>query len=114
MDSDEQEVLWYLKSWHGQYVSALEIARRASHKRRFQEEPQWAVPVLQRLVDKAMIESDANGHYRIPCEQAEKKKRCWVAPHLRSVLLNSGKDFGDIIDISDEDIEPLPYKPASE
>jgi hypothetical protein len=91
MDSDEREICTYLKGWRGQFVGLAEILRRAAGKRRYGEDPNWAVPVLNRLVEKAVIESDATGHYRLnPPSKQEKKKR-WLAPHIRKALEASGQ-----------------------
>jgi hypothetical protein len=65
MDTDERFICDYLKTFRGQFVCQREIARRASGKRRFNDEPNWAVPVLARLVDKRIVEADAAGHYRL-------------------------------------------------
>ena len=103
MDSDERQVLDYLKSWPRHFVSAREVGRRASGKRRFREEPQWAYPVLTRLLEQKLIETDGLGHYRIVGSIVESKKRKrWVSPHLRRILERSGKDFAEVLDIPEE------------
>src|SRR5262249_35058813 len=65
MDSDEREICLYLKGWPGQFVSVAEITRRAGGKRRGRQDPNWAVPVLTRLVEKGILEADSTGHYRL-------------------------------------------------
>jgi len=103
MDSDEREITAYLKSWGRQYVAAREIARRSGGKRRFKDEPQWAYPVLSRMLEKGMVETDGLGHYRNVQSAADgKKKKRWVSPHLRRILERSGKDFGEALDIPDD------------
>jgi hypothetical protein len=103
MDSDEREITGYLKSWGRQFVAAREIARRAGGKRRFRDEPQWAYPVLSRMLEKGFVETDGLGHYRNVQSSADsKKKKRWVSPHLRRILERSGKDFGDALDIPEE------------
>jgi len=101
MDADEQLIIDYLKSWPGQFVATREIARRADGKRRFREDPHWAPPVLSRLVEQNLIESDSLGHYRYLAkagEEARKKANRWISPHLREILERSGKDFTHILD----------------
>src|SRR5262245_51230659 len=102
MDADEREICIYLKSWTGVFVSAREIARRAGGRRRFRDDPNWALPVLARLVEKGVIEDDAGGHFRlIPREKADKEKK-WVSPQIKKILEQSGKTF-DVGDIEDND-----------
>lgn len=104
MDSDERQICSYLKTWGRQYVSAREIARRADGKRRYREEPQWAYPVISRLMEQNLIETDGLGHYRNvqTASDAKKRKKRWVSPHLRRILERSGKDFGDALEIPEE------------
>jgi len=42
-------------------VGAVEIARRAGIKKRFYDEPDWAKPVLMRMADRGILESDSSG-----------------------------------------------------
>jgi hypothetical protein len=94
MDSDETSIHMYLKSYPGQFVSAAEICRRAASKRRYREQPDWAVPILRRLFEKGLLESDATGHYRLaPARGKQKKTRRWVSPHIQKILNQSGKTF---------------------
>lgn len=65
MNPDDRLIVAYLKSWPRLFVSAREIARRAGGKRRFRDEPQWAFPILARLVEQEMIETDALRHCRL-------------------------------------------------
>ena len=46
-------------------VSGSEIARRAGGKKRYRENPSWAIQPLLRLAESAAIETDFNNHYRI-------------------------------------------------
>jgi hypothetical protein len=105
MDADERDICIYLKSWHGQFISGREVNRRASGKRRFREDPNWATPVLGRLVEKGVVESDTTGHFRLrPRPQKDKSKK-WVSPHIKKILQDSGKDFDHVIEADGEDEE---------
>lgn len=107
MDADEKDILLYLKNWPGQFVSGREIARKAASKRRFEAEPNWAVPALGRLMEKEMIESDSMAHYRLIPEvdkTKKKKKKRWIAPHLQKILAKTGKDYGEGVEIDPEHI----------
>lgn len=103
MDSDERAICDYLRSWPKTYVSAREIARRAGGKRRFREEPQWANPVISRLVEQGMIETDGLGHYRVKVVAIEKKRtHKWVSPQMKKILEQSGKDFNEVINLPED------------
>jgi len=65
MDADEREIVDFLNSFHAEWVSGKEICRRAGGKRRFNEDKYWAIPVLQRLRDRRIVEIDMVGHYRL-------------------------------------------------
>ena len=104
MDADEKEVCNYLKSWSGQFVSGREIARRAAGKWRFREEPNWAAPVLLRLVEKGILESDASAYYRLlPTDKKKKKPKKWVSPQIKAILDQSGKDFSEVFRVEEQE-----------
>ena len=93
MDSDEREICIYLKGWRGNFVSLGEISRRAAGKRRYRQDPNWAVPILGRLVERGLVESDSTGHYRLKPPKPKDKNRKWVSPQIRKILEQSGKTF---------------------
>ena len=93
MDADEREIVHFLQSWGSNFVNGKEIARRASTKKRFGEDPDWAKPVLLRLVEKGVLENDASGRYRMTPEKHDKSKR-WVSPDINKILEEGGKDAG--------------------
>jgi hypothetical protein len=101
MDADERDIYLYLKSWPKLFISASEIARRAGGKRRYREEPEWAIPVLSRMLEKGMLETDSNGHYRINFRYDEEKKKRWVSPQIQQILARSGKKFEGVYEIED-------------
>ena len=103
MDADEREVCNYLKSRVGLYVSGREIARRAGGKWRFRDDPNWAAQVLLHLVEKGYLESDASGYYRLKPTDKRRKPKKWVSPQIKAILEQSGKDFGDILHVEDQD-----------
>lgn len=107
MDADERQIVDYLKSWPRHYVAAREVARRAGGKRRFRDEPQWAYPVISRLLEQNVIETDGLGHYRAIMATADVKsrKKRWVSPQMRRILERSGKDFTSELDVPDEGSE---------
>jgi hypothetical protein len=96
MDSDEADVWNFLNTCLGEYVSPVEISRRASGRRRYKDEPKWALRPIQRLLDEKIIETDGNGHYRAPLTEKKAKTKRWIAPHIRKILKESGKEFDEI------------------
>jgi hypothetical protein len=99
MDADEREICNFLKTFPGEFVSAKDIARRAAGKWRFREDPEWATPVLARLVERHVIEGDSRNYYRLLPSSTQTRKKQWVAPHIKQLLEKSGKRF----DIDEED-----------
>jgi hypothetical protein len=102
MDPDEKDVCEFLKSWQGQFVAVKEICRRAGGKWRFKDDERWAVPVIQRLIEQQLVESDTTGHVRLLPEKNDKdKKKWWLSPEHKKILEESGK-FEEVIEIKDE------------
>src|SRR5262245_60593736 len=104
MDADERDVCLYLKGWPGQFVSVAEITRRAGGKRRYRDEPNWAVPILTRLVEKGILEADSTGHYRLKARNKKDKKQRWMSPHIQKILEKSGKGFDQTHQIEADDL----------
>src|SRR5580698_8982799 len=89
MDADEREVFDYLSTFGEQWVNAKEICRRASTKKRFNEDNNWAKPILHRMKERHAIEGDELGRYRIKPEKKDHKGR-WVSPDIERILRESG------------------------
>ncbi|MCU0772025.1 MAG: hypothetical protein MUE94_09710 [Verrucomicrobia bacterium] len=107
MDYDERSVRLFLRGYPGQFVSARVISRRLGGKRRYHEDPLWVVPILNRLVDKGVVETDAQGHFRLKkADPLDARKRTWLSPQVKRILERSAKDFAKVIKI-DEDEEEL-------
>ncbi len=90
MDSDEREIIEYLKIWGENFVNAREICRRAGGKRRYAEDNTWAMPILQRLKAGSVIEGDELGRYRIKPAPKKKLKGRWISPDIEQILRESG------------------------
>jgi hypothetical protein len=82
MDTDEQEIF--------QYLNGTEICRRAGGKRKFHEDPNWAKPILLRMEERGIIESDSQGRFRIKPAPRKKKHTQWVSPDIAKILAESG------------------------
>jgi len=108
MDGDEREIYQFLKTWGAEFVGVMEISRRATTKSRFYDDPDWAKPILMRMGERGILESDSQGRYRIkPVSRKDKNKR-WVAPDIAKILAESGVEVADSNDIApDEYYEQL-------
>ena len=100
MDADEKQIADFLKSYPGQFVSAKEICKRAGGKWRFREDEKWALPILQRMVEKQLAEADTTGHFRLTTEKEKKdKKKWWASPDMKKILQEIGKQFDNVVDV---------------
>jgi hypothetical protein len=108
MDGDERDIFQFLKTRGTEFVNAMEVCRRAGNKRRFYQDPDWAKPILLRMQERGILDSDISGRYRIkPVSRKDKHKR-WVAPDIAKILQESGVETeagGDIA--ADEYYEQL-------
>lgn len=121
LSSDELEILGYLKSWKGKFVTLIEICRSASGRQRFKENPKWANPLMSRLVEMNLAEVNERGHYRavieedstatvvgddyfpapkesepaetVPFKPIISKQQRWISPEFATILNKSGKKF---------------------
>ncbi len=71
LNADERLVVDYLKSSPNAWFSAREVSRRAADKERWEENGRWALPVLNRLANRGLVETDGAGHYRVLLEKLE-------------------------------------------
>ena len=76
LNAEEQKILLFLRRTPEDWFGAVEICRRASTRRDYDANQRWALPYLQSLRDKKMVERDDTGHYRLdpsqwPTEEAD-------------------------------------------
>jgi len=109
MDADEREVFQFLKTFGEDWVNPKEICRRAGTKRRYYEDNDWAKPVLQRMKERQIVESDVRGRFRIKPLPRKGRKGHWVAPDLQKILEEGGAqaDAEAPETLSDEHYEQL-------
>jgi hypothetical protein len=98
LTADEICVLDYLKHWPNEFVSKIEIARRAETRTRFLFDPTWSDRALRSLIESGMVESNGLGQYSLPGRGAATTVKCgartmFVAPHLAEILEKSGSRF---------------------
>jgi predicted transcriptional regulator of viral defense system len=90
MDSDERAIFDYLKTWGDSFVGAREVCRRAANKKRAHEDADWARPILVRMTERGILESDAQGKYRVKPMPKKGHNHRWVSPELSKILNENG------------------------
>ena len=94
MDTDERDIFQFLKTWGAEFTSAKEVARRAASKKKFYDDPEWAKPLLMRMAERGILESDIQGRYRIKPVTRKDKHEHWVAPDIAKILQENGLEAG--------------------
>ncbi len=91
--TDANCILQYLNNFPTQFISEMEIARRAEGRNRFAEDARWTHGALSELMELNMVETDGHGRYRIKPSMAKASGhgRKFIDPKLRSILEKSGQ-----------------------
>ncbi len=89
MDVDEREIYLFLKTYGADFVSAREICRRAGGRRRYEEDHEWAMPILLRMIERSIIETNAAGQYRVKPQKKQKTGK-WISPDIAKILEENG------------------------
>jgi DNA-binding IclR family transcriptional regulator len=95
MDADEREIFYFLKTWGSEFISVKEVARRAGGKKKFYQNPEWARPLLMRMQERGLVESDTTGRYRIKPVAHKNKSKRWVSPDIAKILQENGVTVED-------------------
>ena len=103
MDGDEREIFQFLKNRGEEFVNAVEIARRAGGKKRFHDDPEWAKPILGRMTERGILQSDALGRYRVKPVGRKGKDKRWVAPDIAKILEESGVEVEGTNELGSDD-----------
>lgn len=105
MDADERDIFQFLKNWGDVFTNAREVARRASTKQRFYQDPDWAKPILKRMEERGILESDMQGRYRIRPMSRKKQGQKWIAPNIAKILQEGGAavEGGGAVEIADDE-----------
>jgi hypothetical protein len=104
---EEKAILDYLKTWPNSFVSMKEVARKSLGRKRYEEDPGWALPILAQMVRMGTVETDHLGYYRLVMEKKKDQKQKHVSPQILRILKSSGKSFEAIV-IDDDDDGPIP------
>ena len=89
MDIEEREIFLFLKTYGATFVAAREICRRAGGRRRYDEDHEWAKPILTRMAERGILESNSEGQYRVKPNK-KKNEGKWVSPDIAKILKESG------------------------
>jgi hypothetical protein len=104
MDADEHDIYRYIKSCPGKFVPIQEICRRVGGRRRFRYARDWARPVVHRMTDRGILESDGSGGYRLkPMPKPVMEGKCWASGSIAELLKKSGKNFDNVVTAMSED-----------
>ena len=104
MDAAEREIYFYLKSRRPKAVPDRDINRHVGGKRKYRYNPEWAKAALLRMVGRGILETDAEGNYRLkPLPKQDSKGKRWASPQMAEILKASGKEFENVITPEDED-----------
>ena len=109
MDADQTEICQFLRTFQDQFVSGKEICRRAGGKWRFREEPTWALPILRRMFESKIVETDEDGRFRLTQPSTPGKatrKKVWMSPAIQRILEESGKNFG-VFEVDKDEMESV-------
>jgi hypothetical protein len=104
MDADERAIYYYLKLMRPKAAPVRDISRRTGSKRRFRYKPDWANPVLLRMAERHILETDAQGDYRLkPIPPQETRGKRWASPQIAELLRAKGNYSDRIVTPQDED-----------
>lgn len=104
MDADERDVYYYMKAHGREYVPVPEICRRAGSRRRFRFHSDWATPVISRMTERGILETDETGRYRLkPRPQIDMTGKVWASKQLVELLQSKGKPIDHLLVHQDDD-----------
>ena len=98
LSAEALEIIEYLKTDPGRFVSLPEICRRAGGRRRFEESHRWARNLMSPLLDEGLIEVNARGHYRValsaqPCAEPQASVEPASSASRKSQMKIVGDDY---------------------
>ena len=95
LGADEACVLQYLENFPDDFVTEMEIARRADGRARFMRDTHWAHIALSQLTEAGLLEADGLGKFRMKSRstKAHVVAGKFLAPELRVILEHSSHHF---------------------
>lgn len=98
MNADETQIYEFLKESPSAFVSVTEISKRLARGRKFDEDRNWARPLLRRMEMDGLLESNPFGEYRIPLTNAR-------TVDFKQALKTPGVSLGDTTIIRSQDVQ---------
>ena len=104
MDAVERDIYYYLKPRKHEFVPAREISRRVGGRRRYRNNPAWVQSVLQRMVERGILETNEEENYRLkPIPPPDTTGKIWASPQIANLLKNRGKPTDRLLTDEAED-----------
>jgi len=100
MNAEEQEIYDFLKGFRDTFVSVTDISKRFGRGRKFEEDRNWARPVLRRMEMDGLIESNPFGEYRLLASSAGSS-----SVDFKQALKTPGAALADTTIIRIEDVQ---------
>ena len=96
MNAEENEIIEFLQARKNTFVSVTDISKALGRGRRFQQDRNWARPILRRMEVDGLLEANDFCEYRVKSAEPE-------APDFKEALRMPGASLGDttIIRIQD-------------
>lgn len=99
MNAEETQIYEFLKTRNGNFVSVNDISRFLGHGRRYQQDRNWARPVLRRMEVDGIVEANPYGEYRVKGADAEAQPN-----DFKEALRMPGASLGDTTIIRIQDV----------
>jgi hypothetical protein len=65
MNAEQKTICEFLKTYRNLFVSVSEISKALGDRKRFDQDRNWARPILRRMEMEGMLESNPFGEYRL-------------------------------------------------
>jgi hypothetical protein len=107
MNAEEQEIYEFLKGFRDTFVSVTDISKRFGRGRKFEEDRNWARPVLRRMEMDGLLESNPFGEYRLlaPAASPSSSSSSSSSVGFKQALKTPGVCLADTTIISLEDVQ---------
>lgn len=104
MNAEEQEIYDILKRSGETFISVTDISKRLGRGRKFDEDRNWARPILRRMEMDGLLESNPFGEYRLlPSSASTSAASNGVG--FKQALKTPGASLGDTTIICLEDVQ---------
>ena len=106
MNAEETQIYEFLRKKEGAFVSTTDISKFLDAGRRFQQDRNWARPVLRRMEMDGLLEANPYGEYRVkPQEPQELEAPIEAAPaDFKEALHMPGASLADTTIIRIQDV----------